>query len=176
MPGGLGVDRVATARLVGRRPEEGDARAYVRVFTDPRIDEEAWPADRRTADGARETLAAFIAHWERWGFGPWTVLVGSEPVGWTGLQHTRVDGRPEVELLWFLDGDLWGRGYAPELAREAVRVAFEVLELDDVVAFTTPANTRSQAVMRRLGMAHERDIVHGGLPHVLFRLTRPGAV
>jgi hypothetical protein len=26
--------------------------------------------------------------------------------------------------------------------------------------------------MRRLGMAHERDIVHAGLPHVLYRLRR----
>ncbi len=150
--------------------------AYVRCFTDPRIEEEVWPADLRTADRAGEMLGDFVAHWERWGFGPWTVLAASEPAGWTGLRHTRVDGRPEVELLWFLDGDLWGRGYATEMAQEAVRVAFEVLELDDVVAFTTPANVRSQAVMRKLGMAFEREFVHAGLAHVLYRLARPGLV
>jgi ribosomal-protein-alanine N-acetyltransferase len=88
------------------------------------------------------------------------------------VSHTTVEGRPEVELSWYFDSAVWNRGYATELAREAVRVAFEVLELDDVVAFTTPGNGASRAVLEKLGMAYERDIVHAGLPHVLYRLGR----
>ena len=173
MPAGLGVDRIRTARLVGRRPEPGDADAYARWYTDERIPEEVWPAHLRTADQARATLDESLRHWERWGFGPWTILADGEPVGRAGVAHTTIDGRPEVELLWFVDADHWNRGYATELAREAVRVAFEVLELDDVVSFTTPANKPSQAVMRKLGFEHEKDIQHAGLPHVFFRLRRP---
>ena len=44
----------------------------------------------------------------------------------------------------------WGRGYATEVAREAIRVAFEVLELDGLVAQTTHANAASQKVMEKL--------------------------
>lgn len=172
MSGGLGVDRVTTDRLVGRRPEPEDLDPWVRWFTDPRVDEEAWPSALRTAEDAREVFAETLRHWERWGFGAWTVLAGGTPVGRAGLQHTRITGRPEVELLWFFDADVWNRGYATEIAREAVRVAFEVLELDAVVAFTTPPNLRSQAVMRKLDMTFEADIDHAGLPHVLYRLTR----
>jgi ribosomal-protein-alanine N-acetyltransferase len=172
MPGGLAVDRVATARLVGRRPEPGDADAWVRWYTDPQIDEAAWPSHLRTAEDAQTVLKDAIAHWERWGFGPWTVLAGGAPVGKAGLQHARVAGRPEVELVWFFDAGVWNRGYATEMAREAVRVGFNVLELDELVAFTTPANAASQAVMRKLGMSYERDIEHAGLPHVLYRLRR----
>ena len=58
------------------------------------------------------------------------------------------------------------------MAREAVRVAFEVLELDDVIAFTVDRNAASRAVMEKLGMTYERDIEHVGLPHVLYRLAR----
>jgi ribosomal-protein-alanine N-acetyltransferase len=170
--GRLGIDRVATARLVGRRPEKGDAIAYVRTFTDPRTPEEVWPSDLRTADRAREVLDAFIAHWDRWGFGPWTVLAGDEVIGWAGVRHTEIDGRPEIELLWFVHPDHWNRGYATEMAREAVRVAFEVLELDAVVAITVPANAASRAVMAKLGLRHERDVVHAGMPHVFLRLAR----
>ncbi|HEU4976684.1 MAG TPA: GNAT family N-acetyltransferase [Baekduia sp.] len=172
MPGGLGIDRVVTARLMGRRPEPGDLDAWTRWYTDSRVDEEAWPSDLRTADRARLVLRDALAHWERWGFGQWTVLADGTPVGKAGLQHTRVAARPEVELMWFFDPDVWNRGYATEMAREAVRVAFEVLELDSVVALTTPANRASQAVMGKLGMSFERDIEHAGLPHVLFRLHR----
>lgn len=174
MPGDLGLDRVRTERLLARRPEPDDADAYVRFFTDPRTPEEVWPEHLRTADQAREVLQASIAHWKRWGFGPWTVLAGGAIVGRAGAEHTTVAGRPEVELLWFMDPDVWNRGYATEVACEAVRVAFDVLELDDLVAFTTPANVASQSVMRKLGFVYERDIEHAGLPHVLFRLRRPG--
>jgi hypothetical protein len=38
MPHGA-IARVATARLVGRRPEPGDADAYVRFYGDPRTPE-----------------------------------------------------------------------------------------------------------------------------------------
>jgi RimJ/RimL family protein N-acetyltransferase len=172
MPVDFGIDRVATARLVGRRPEPGDATAYARIFTDARVPEEAWPEHLRTADQAGAMLDELIAHWARWGFGPWTVLLDGEPIGYAGLRHAHVGGRPEVELMWFLDADHWGQGYATEMAREAVRVAFEVLELDAVVAQTVDVNHASRAVMEKLGMRHVDSAMHAGLPHVIYRLTR----
>jgi [ribosomal protein S5]-alanine N-acetyltransferase len=172
MPIDFGIDRVATARLVGRRPEPGDALAYARILTDARVAEEAWPEHLRTTDRAGAMLDEMIAHWARWGFGPWTVLLGGEPIGYTGLRHADVGGRPEIELMWFIDADHWGAGYATEMAREAVRVAFEVLELDDVVAETVDVNRASRSVMEKLGMTYERDVVHVGLPHVVYRLRR----
>jgi ribosomal-protein-alanine N-acetyltransferase len=173
MPSRAAVDRVATARLVGRRPEPGDADAYVRFYGDPRTPEELWPSALRTPDHARASLAEFIAHWQRWDFGVWTVLLpGGEVVGHAGVQHTTVGDRPEVELLWFIHPDRRNRGYATEMAREAVRMAFDVLELDDVVSFTVEGNGASRAVMEKLGMTYERGVAHAGLPHVLYRLTR----
>ena len=167
------IDTVTTARLIGRRPEPGDADAYVRFYGDERIAEEVWPVGLRTPDHARATLHKFIDHWERWGFGLWTVLLPDGTViGQAGAQHTTVDGRREVELGWFIDADHWNRGYATEMAREAVRVAFDVLGLDNVVAFTVDRNAASRAVMEKLGMTYERDIEHAGMPHVLYRLTR----
>jgi [ribosomal protein S5]-alanine N-acetyltransferase len=173
MPGPAAVDHVTTARLVGRRPEPGDADAYVGLYGDPRTPEELWPSDLRTPDHARATLEGFIEHWQRWGFGAWTVLLpGGEVIGHAGVQHTTIGDRPEAELLWFSHPDYWNRGYATEMAREAVRVAFDVLELDDVVSFTVHGNAASRSVMEKLGMTYERDVEHAGLPHVLYRLTR----
>ena len=163
---------MTTARLVGRRPEPGDADAYVRFYSDPRTPEELWPSRLRTPDGARATLEAFIGHWQRWGFGVWTVLLGGgEVIGHAGLQHTTIGGRPEIEVLWFIHPDHWNRGYATEMAREAVRVAFDVLGLADVISATVDGNAASRAVMEKLGMSYERDIEHAGLPHVLYRLS-----
>jgi ribosomal-protein-alanine N-acetyltransferase len=167
------VERVTTSRLICRRPETADADGYVRFYCDPRTPEELWPADLRTPDHARATLDEFIEHWGRWGFGVWTVVLpGDDIIGHAGVQHTTIGGRAEVELLWFVHPDHWNRGYATEVARAAVRVAFDVLELDDVVSFTVEDNAASRAVMTKLGMTYEADIEHVGLPHVLYRLTR----
>jgi len=172
VPIDFGIDRVATARLVGRRPEPGDALAYARIFTDGRVAEEVWPEHLRTTDRAADLLQASIAHWERWGFGPWTVLLDGEVIGYDGLRHAEVAGKPAIELMWFLDADHWGQGYATELAREALRVAFEVLELDEVVAQTVDVNHASRGVMEKLGMRHVDTVMHAGLPHVVYSLKR----
>src|SRR3954454_12177396 len=108
MPGPVAVDHVTTARLVGRLPERGDAAAYVGFYGDPRTPEELWSSDLRTPDHARAALDEFIEHWQRWGFGVWTVVLpGGEVGGHAGVQHTTICYRPEVEFLWFIDPDFW---------------------------------------------------------------------
>ena len=86
-----------------------------------------------------------------------------------------------MEIGWRLAPSWWGRGYASEAARAALRFGFERVGLDEIVAYTVPANLRSQAVMRRLGMRRDAgaDFDHPNLPadhplrrHVLYRLRR----
>lgn len=168
------MSSVITERLTGRRPEPSDLPEWVRIFGDPRIDEATWPAELRTPEKVAAILKRTIEHWDRWGFGAWTVIErGTERiVGRVGLEHTSKFEHPEVELEWFIDPDAWGRGYATEMAWEAVRAAFTTLGLDTLISYTTPENEASQAVMRKLGMTYEADIENAGMPHVLYRLAR----
>ena len=168
------MSSVTTERLRGRRPEPGDLPEWVRIFGDPRIDEATWPAELRTPEKVAAILKRSIEHWERWDFGAWTVIErGSERiVGRVGLEYTSKFERPEVEVEWFIDPDAWDRGYATEMAWEAVRAAFTTLGLDSLISYTTPGNHASLAVMRKLGMEYERDVENVGMPHVLYRLTR----
>jgi RimJ/RimL family protein N-acetyltransferase len=83
------------------------------------------------------------------------------------------DHLPYVDLGWRLRPDVWGRGYATEAARGAIGYATRTLGLarTDIAAVTLPDNVRSRAVMERLGMTYARDVVHAGLPHVLYLLS-----
>ena len=65
--------------------------------------------------------------------------------------------------------ECWGRGLATGIAQACVRIGFEQLGLRSIVAITTPANLTSQRVMTTAGLVYERDIVHAGVPHLLFR-------
>ena len=63
---------------------------------------------------------------------------------------------------------------APQATRPgaaALAVAQRDLGLRELVSFTLPDNTGSRRVMEKLGFSHDRDIIHAGLPHVLYRQT-----
>ena len=104
-------------------------------------------------------------------------------IGFTGLNVPGFAApfMPATEIGWRLRRDAWGKGYASEAARGALAVAFDDLGLAEVVSFTATTNTRSQAVMRRIGMTTDprEDFDHPdvaeGSPlrrHVLYRLSR----
>jgi RimJ/RimL family protein N-acetyltransferase len=59
--------------------------------------------------------------------------------------------RDDLEIGWHLHPDGWGHGYATEAATALVDRAFAA-DVTEVFAVTDPANVRSQAVCRRLGM------------------------
>jgi RimJ/RimL family protein N-acetyltransferase len=118
-------------------------------------------ADERTLVQARR--------WADDGFGLWAAYSREDKgfVGRGGIQHTTLEGEDVVEVGWCLVPARWGHGFATELGRAGLDLAWE-LGLAEVVAFTLPHNTASRAVMHRLGMTYERECVHAGLPHALY--------
>ena len=111
-------------------------------------------------------------HWKRHGVGLWlwSERATGAPIARGGLVHTHVGDRDEVEVAWAVMTARWGEGFATELGAASVRVAFDQLGLDDLVSFTLHDNHASRHVMEKLGFSYERDVVHAGLPHELYRL------
>jgi RimJ/RimL family protein N-acetyltransferase len=171
-----------TERLVLRPWRDSDRAPFAVINADPEVMRHfPRPLARDESDQTAEQVAS---HFREHGFGPWAVEVrGAAPfIGCVGLMHVgfRAHFTPAIEILWRLDRSAWGRGYATEAAREALRIAFIELDLREIVAFTVPANLRSRAVMARLGMKHDAsdDFDHPKLPegdplrrHVLYRLA-----
>lgn len=129
------------------------------------------------SDALADRIAAAI---ERRGWGLWALEVPgvAEFGGWVGLTEPAfaMPFGPAVEIAWRLDHSLWGRGYATEAAQAALEYGFTTLGLPEIVSFTATVNRRSQAVMRRLGMAAAGEFDHPALPeghwlrrHLLYR-------
>jgi [ribosomal protein S5]-alanine N-acetyltransferase len=126
-------------------------------------------SEQETVNYLRDNLD----QWDRHGYGMWVFRDRAEGrfVGRAGLLNTRVGGNNEVELAYALVAEYWNRGLATEMAGAILELAFERLGLTDLVCFTLPTNRASRRVMEKAGFRYERDVVHAGLPHVLYRIT-----
>jgi RimJ/RimL family protein N-acetyltransferase len=119
------------------------------------------PLTRFESDGVSERVAE---HWADHGFGLWALVVRSSGrmIGFGGICHPLwLPSRAgEVEVGWRLHPDVWGRGYATELGREALRVGLEERGLQEIIALVHTDNHRSAAVARRLAMTHAERMPH----------------
>ena len=178
------MTELCTARLLLRHWREEDREPWAAMNADPEVMQH-FPAmlSRAEADAFVDRVGATL---EERGWGLWAVeeLATGRFLGFTGLNVPSFSApfMPAIEIGWRLRRDAWGHGYASEAARGALCVAFDDLELDEVVSFTTTANTRSAAVMHRIGMTRDEaeDFDHPNLAdgsplrrHVLYRLRRP---
>ncbi|MFZ5717856.1 MAG: GNAT family N-acetyltransferase [Pseudomonadota bacterium] len=174
---------IETARLILRPWRDQDRAAFADINGDPRVGD--WLGgviDRAASDALMERLSAEIAEQ---GFGFWAAerKADGRLVGMVGLRRqTDAPPAPCLEMGWRLAAETWGQGLATEGAAAALRWGFANLSADEILAWTAASNLRSQAVMRRIGMAPDpaRDFDHPKLAddhplrrHVTFVVTRP---
>ena len=169
------MNELETDRLIGvplTRAHFTDIRS---LHSDPRVtatlSEDGAPFSE---DQTRDFLARAGSQWLLFRFGLWHFREreSGDFVGYCGIKHTIVEGADEIELAYAVRFDHWGKGLASEMSRAALKFGFEEVHLDRIVALTLPHNAGSRAVMEKCGFVFQRDIVHAGLPHVLYRLSR----
>ncbi len=166
------IERLETERLTLERLQLEHAADQLRLLQDPRVSSTLWPHTPRPSETEiLDGLAAKVEHWNRHGFGMWLLRDRDtgEMVGRGGLQYTFTAGLNDVEAGWAIVPERWGQGLATELANACIEVGFEQLKLLEIVAFTLPDNLASRRVMEKAGFAYDREIVHAGLLHVLYR-------
>jgi len=103
-------------------------------------------------------------------------------IGWCGLIRGNVGPiSDKLEIGWRMARDCWGHGYATEAGRAGLGWGFANLSDPAVWAITAQINSRSRAVMQRLGMHYcsDCDFDHPRIsegeslrPHVLYRIDR----
>jgi len=175
---------IETGRLILRAFRDEDRAPMAAINADPRVNE--WLGGPITAEMTDATIARVNAHIARHGFGFFAAerKADGKLIGMIGLQVVRdeLPPAPGVELGWRLTPEAQGTGLATEGAAAALAWGFANLDRDELIAFTAHNNLRSQAVMRRIGMAHDpaRDFDHPVLAedhplrrHVVFVARRP---
>jgi ribosomal-protein-alanine N-acetyltransferase len=164
---------IETERLLLRLFCEADLDDYAaRIFADPQVTRYLPPRLIPAQERARRALTYITNHWERNGYGIWAVTDKADVqfIGQCGLNYLQETG--EVEVDYALAKAYWGKGIASEAAREAVRFAFEVLELERIIGLVVPENTASRRVLEKLGFTYVKETHLFDLDLVCYELLR----
>lgn len=149
-----------TERLVLREFNERDGEWLFELDNDPDV--------MRYINGGIHTPRDFILNQtlpllqkyeiDQPGIGFWVLMKKNlnEPIGWCCLRK-REGLTGTVSLGYRLAKQAWGNGFATEASEELIRVAFDELQLESVVATTYEDNAGSRRVLEKLGFSIARE-------------------
>ena len=150
------LTRLAGARVRLRPLAPSDLDRLVAYRSDPEVARhQAWNTYDATAASAliaemAESAPGQSGRWFQWGI---EEIASGQLIGDCGL-FTQEDGA-QGEIGFTLAPDAQGRGLATEAVSLVLQAAFGPLGFHRVVANTDPSNTRSAALLTRLGFRHE---------------------
>jgi len=172
---------ISTERLGLRKWKEPD----IIPFASLNVDEEVMRYFPKTLnyDQTYEMVERIRLHFENHGFGLYAVEKKdtNEFIGFTGFSIPAFDSffTPCIEIGWRFKKEEWNKGFATEAAKACLDFGFKKLNFDKVVSFTAIVNTRSENVMKRIGMTKTGEFNHPkidtGSPlcrHLLYELKK----
>jgi ribosomal-protein-alanine N-acetyltransferase len=129
-----------------------------------------WPIDK-----VKKWVEMGLTQWEEKGYSWWAVelIDGGVLIGWCGLNH--LEKTDEIEVLYLIGEEYWGRGLATEAALASVEYAFDVVGLDRLIGIVHPENIASRRVLEKIGMAHKEKAQYFGIEVDTYYLDRSSA-
>lgn len=175
--------QLETERLILRRWQDSDLAPFAAITSDREV--RRYYPNVLTKEETISLIERIESNFQKEGFGLWALELKSsgEFIGYTGLHRPTIKAHfmPCIEIGWQISAKHWGQGYAPEAASKTLEDGFDRIGLEEIVSFTSVANSKSIRVMEKLGMHRnpKDDYLHPFLPeghplkpHVLFRLKK----
>ena len=163
------LKQLITPRLLLRPFEEGDYPLILKIAADPDTTRYLyyWARDGLTPEeDARRFLNYALKNWARLPIRAReycvTLRQGGQAIGDGSIEWVENE-RGTAEIGWILLPEHRGNGYVTEMGRELLRVGFESLGAERIIAHCDARNAPSYRVMKRLGMRLEH-IAPGARP------------
>lgn len=158
------MTEIQTPRLLLRRWHDDDLVPMAEINGDPQVMRWVGDGSVRDLEHTAEAIERWEEEWDEEGFGLFAVemLASGELAGFTGLTLPEFlpEVMPQVSLCWRLGPQFWGQGYASEAAHAAMEFALQDRGLDRLIGIARIGDNASENVMRKLGMAPQREITH----------------
>ena len=176
------ITELETERSRLRQWQDSDYPVFADINADPEV-MKFYPKTltQVESDEMANKIKSLISQ-RGWGFWALEQKQDNKFIGFVGLHEPTYElpVSPCVEIGWRLSRAHWGKGFATEAGRAALKFAFETLQLSRIYSFASVQNQKSRSVMERLKMSNthqnfEHPIIPIGHPlreHVLYELTQ----
>lgn len=154
---------IETDRLLIRPFTEKDIEPSYRMNLDKEV-------SKFTGDGGvvsrkeikRRITENVFGDYEKYGFGRLVVVwkENGKFIGFTGLKY--LEDLHEVDLGYRFMKEYWGKGIATESATASIKLGFDLLHLNKIIAMVLPQNKGSIRVLEKLDFKFDKEIVEDG--------------
>ncbi len=120
----------------------------------------------------RRIIENVLGDYQKHGYGRLAVELKGENkfIGFTGLKY--LEDLKEADLGYRFMKKYWGKGIATESALASLKLGFETLGLDRIIAMVLPENHGSVRVLEKLHFDYEKDIIEDGLTARYYSLNK----
>jgi ribosomal-protein-alanine N-acetyltransferase len=164
---------IHTSRLQLRPYAMEDLDALHRIFIDPQVrkylcDDKIVPREWVVTEIENNTRC-----FEQHGFGQWSLFLRdtSKLIGFCGFRFF-YDNPPELQLIYGLSPQYWGKGLATEAAETMIQYGFTEHKFEQIISATDLDNIASARVMERLGMKFVQCVNKDGLDLLYYAISR----
>lgn len=177
----MNIIELETSRLRLRHWKEEDRKPFYLLNSSLEV-MRYFPSvlNKTQSDQLMDTIVNKFIEQNGWGFWAVELKSNNQFIGFIGLNIPSpiLPFSPCVEIGWRLLPEHWRKGYTTEGAKAVIELAFNHLNINELVSFTAVPNTPSEAIMKKLGMIKDPShFLHPALPdghwlqeHVLYRI------
>jgi ribosomal-protein-alanine N-acetyltransferase len=158
-------DLLQTERLILRRFTVDDAEEFFPLASHPDILRYTGELPKKSVAEVRQLLLERSIHdYEVYGYGRMACVEKSTGrlIGFSGLKY--VDELKDVDIGYRFLPDCWGKGYATESARILMQEGIRAFRFKRIIGMAEPENVGSTNVLKKLGLAFERNFTMGQDP------------
>ncbi|PIT05553.1 acetyltransferase [Bradyrhizobium nitroreducens] len=165
------MDHFVTDRLTAERLNESHLADLVALHQDPEVSR--YLGGVRSAETTKAYLDVNMAHWDRHGFGLWTLRTREGAfAGRAGIRHILVDDVDEIEIFYAFKREFWGRGFASETATALTKIGLSRLMLPSLIGLVYVENGASRRVLEKLNYLLEKSTKRNGIDGVMYRIRQ----
>lgn len=133
---------LSTSRFLLKKPTAEDYEFLLALYADPEVMKYI-STGVRDAKKTQESLDKFMHHWDKRGFGMWTIQSKEslEKIGYMGFRC--LEGKEGVEFGGLLIKKAWGKGAATEIGQACLKHGFEQYKFKLIYSVVDPRNEAS---------------------------------
>ena len=148
---------IETERLILRELLTADSAAMFELDSDPLVHRYLGNNPITKPEQAEETIAFVRQQYADHGIGRWAVLEKSSGnfIGWSGLKFiTSIENKRThfYDVGYRLMPQHWGKGYATESAKAALKYGFETMQLEEIIGSAHQHNKASRRALEKCGL------------------------